>query len=144
MEDNRFTSMLNECYGGRKAIRTFLITRGKLVDIRLPPLGRIDPAEGRRPEAKPRARPNAAKHTQVYFARLIDDMRKASRPPPSTAPPSCGRPSRHRRKRASPSSRAVSQGRQRGCRRQTRAGLRWGRQARANRRAAVQRKLRAR
>ena len=39
--------MLQEYYGGRKAIRTYLLT-GKFVNIRLPPLDRLPVAEGKR------------------------------------------------------------------------------------------------
>ena len=82
MQDTRFTSMLHECFGGRKAIRTFLLT-GKLEDIRVPPVGRTDPTEGRRPEALPRVRPNQGRRRQKYFSNLLRSMAEAQgRDPP--------------------------------------------------------------
>jgi hypothetical protein len=49
-QGNRFTSMLHEQYGGRKAIREFLLT-GSFNDIRLPPLDRLP--EGKRRQTQP-------------------------------------------------------------------------------------------
>ena len=69
--------MLHECYGGRKANRTFLQT-GRLGDIRLPTLNRTHPEEGRRLERSPRARPNAGVRRQKYFS-----MGGRQAPPPA-------------------------------------------------------------
>ena len=71
--------MLNECYSGRKAIRTFLL-EGKLRDVTLPPLRRIDPAAGRRPERPARARPNAAARRQKYYGNLHRGMSEQEAP----------------------------------------------------------------
>ena len=73
-QSNRFNSMLQECYGGRRAIRTYLET-GRLRDIRLPPLHRPDVRGGeRRPEPKPAPNPNAAQKRAKYYDALIADM----------------------------------------------------------------------
>ncbi len=78
-QDTRFNSMLHECYGGRKAIRVFLAT-GRLQNIRVPPLDFCSVESGqRRPEPKPRTKPNADEHKRKYFARLAEDMRQRSR-----------------------------------------------------------------
>ena len=68
----RFNSMLQELYGGRRAIRTYLLT-GRFVDIRLPPLGR-NPEGVRLPMPKPRARPNGAERRAKYYSRLAKDL----------------------------------------------------------------------
>ena len=64
--------MLQELYGGRRALRTYLLT-GRFVDIRLPPLGRN--REGvRLPMPQPRARPNGAERRAKYYSRLAADL----------------------------------------------------------------------
>ena len=70
----RFNSMLQELYGGRRALRAHLLT-GRFVDIRLPPLGR-NPEGVRLPMPQPRARPNGAERRAKYYSRL------AARDPP--------------------------------------------------------------
>ena len=68
----RFNSMLQEHYGGRRALRTYLLT-GRFVDIRLPPLDR-NPEGVRLPMPQPRARPNGAKRRAKYYSRLAADL----------------------------------------------------------------------
>ena len=68
----RFNSMLQELYGGRRALRTYLLT-GRFVDIRLPPLGR-NPEGVRLPMPQPRARPNGAERRAKYYSRLAADL----------------------------------------------------------------------
>ena len=60
--------MLQEYYGSRKAIRTYLLT-GKFVNIRLPPLARL-PEGQRKAIPKPQPRPNNAKRKARYHDRL--------------------------------------------------------------------------
>ena len=76
-QDTRFNSMLQEWYGGRRAIRTYLKKR-EFVNIRLPPLHRLRADEGERaPEPKPRARPNAAQRRNSYYTGLLNEMESA-------------------------------------------------------------------
>jgi len=77
-QDTRFNSMLQEQYGGRKAIREFL-RMGVFADIRLPPLHR-NPEGVRRPEPPPRTRPNAEVKKTKYFTSLQEDLRSGERP----------------------------------------------------------------
>ena len=80
-QGNRFNSMLQECYGGRKAIRTFLKT-GKLKNIRVPPLHRLNVSTGaRRPEPNPAPNPKAARKRARYYDALIVDMQAADGEP---------------------------------------------------------------
>ena len=78
-QDTRFTSMLQEQYGGRKAIREFL-AKGETQNLRLPPCHR-NPEGVRRPEPPPRTRPNAEAKREKYFTRLEEDLRSGERPP---------------------------------------------------------------
>ena len=64
--------MLQELYGGRRALRTYLLT-GRFVDIRLPPLGR-NPEGVRLPMPRPRARPKGAERRAKYFSNLAADL----------------------------------------------------------------------
>ena len=73
----RFNSMLQELYGGRKALRTYLLA-GRFVDIRLPPLDR-NPEGERRPMPPPRARPNGAERRAKYYSRLAADLADCAR-----------------------------------------------------------------
>ena len=75
--NTRFNSMLQELYGGRRAIRTYLRT-GRFVDIRLPPLGRLPEGE-RLPMPKPRSRPNGPERRAKYYSRLAADLEDAAR-----------------------------------------------------------------
>ncbi len=60
-QDTRFNSMLQEYFGGRKAIRSFL-EFGKLIGIRLPPLDRPNFVQGqRRAVTEARARKRQAR-----------------------------------------------------------------------------------
>ena len=77
-QDTRFNSMLQEQYGGRKAIREFLAT-GVTQNLRLPPCHR-NPEGVRRPEPPPRSRPNAEAKRAKYYSRLEEDLRSGSRP----------------------------------------------------------------
>ena len=71
--------MLQEYYGSRKAIRTYLLT-GKFVNIRLPPLDRLPVAEGKRKAIpKPKQRPNNAQRRASYKDRLARDLGEARR-----------------------------------------------------------------
>jgi len=80
---NRFNSMLHECYGGRHAIRTYLRT-GALVDIRVPPLRRLDARAGeRRQEPKPGPNSNAARRRAKYYDALVVDMQTSDQQPES-------------------------------------------------------------
>ena len=67
-QHNRFNSMLNEQYGGRKAVRTFLRT-GRLEDFRLPPL-----REDIRPRGPPQRRSKAYANNEKYYYKLYLDM----------------------------------------------------------------------
>jgi len=71
--------MLQEQYGGRKAIREFL-AKGETQNLRLPPCHR-NPEGVRRPEPPPRTRPNAEAKREKYFTRLEGDLRSGERPP---------------------------------------------------------------
>ena len=64
--------MLQELYGGRRALRTYLLA-GCFVDIRLPPLGR-NPEGVRLPMPRPRARPKGAERRAKYFSKLAADL----------------------------------------------------------------------
>ena len=68
----RFNSMLQELYGGRRALRAYLLT-GRFADLRLPPLGR-NPEGVRLPMPQPRARPNGAERRAKYYSRLAADL----------------------------------------------------------------------
>ena len=68
----RFNSMLQECYGGRKALRTYLET-GRFVNIRLPPLDR-NPEGVRLPMPPPRARPHGPERRAKYYGRLAAEL----------------------------------------------------------------------
>ena len=74
---NRFTSMLNELYGGRTAIRHYLLT-GRFENIRLPPLRRL-PAGQRQPTPEPRARPNATGRRSKYYDKLATELAEYAR-----------------------------------------------------------------
>ena len=68
----RFNSMLQELYGGRRALRTYLST-GRFEDIRLPPLHR-NPEGERRSMPEPRVRPNRAQQRARYFSRFAAEL----------------------------------------------------------------------
>ena len=67
-QSTRFNSMLNEQYGGRKAVLTFL-RNGRLVDVRLPPL-----PENHKPRDPPQRRSKATAKNEKYFAKLYEDL----------------------------------------------------------------------
>ena len=87
-QDTRFNSMLQEFYGGRKAIRHFLQT-GKLKDIRLPPVDRLSVADGQRrpvPAARPRRKVRHSGKPQPQLSQPQPQQQPQPQSQPQTQP----------------------------------------------------------
>ena len=85
-QHTRFNAMLHECYGGWKAIRTYLRT-GKLRNIRVPPLERPDSYHlERRPMPEPEPDKHVARRKAKYYDALLVDLQvyREERPPERT------------------------------------------------------------